>query len=46
MRWFPDKLIVLLHEVVIDLYLAILVGCVFRNALTLLYMDWPSDETG
>ena len=45
MRWFPDKLIVLLLEVVIDLYLVILVGCFFRNDVTSLCAKCPSDET-
>ena len=45
MRWFPDKLIVLLLAVVIDLYLVILVGCFFRNDVTSLCAKCPSDET-
>ena len=44
MRWFPDNVIVLLREVVMDLYMAIIVGSFFRNALTSLYVTLPSDE--
>ena len=46
MRWFPDKLIVLFTEVVIDLYMLIIAYCFLRNALTLLNVKLPLEETG
>ena len=45
MRWFPDRLIVVFKEVVIDLYWLVTVGCLCKNALTSLYVTVPSDET-
>ena len=45
MRWFPDNLIVLLREVVIDLYMVMAVGAFSRNAFTSLYVTLPPDET-
>ena len=45
MRWFPDKLIVLLHEVQIDLYTLAIECCFFRNAPSLLYASLPPEET-
>ena len=44
-RWFPDKLIVLFSEVIIDLYMVIVSYCFFRNALTLLCVRLPLAET-
>ena len=46
MRWFGDKLIVLLTEVVIDLYIVIVAGCFLRNVMTLLNVKLPVEETG
>ena len=45
MRWFPDRLIVLFTEVVIDLYKVIVLCCFLRNAPTLLYVNLPLDVT-
>ena len=45
MRWFPDKVIVLLDEVETDWYTLVIECCFFRNALTLLYVNLPSEET-
>ena len=36
---------VLLQEVVIDLYLVVLTGSLFTIVLILLYISFPSDET-
>ena len=44
MRWFPDKVRVLFHEVVIDLKMLIALGCLFRNVSTSLYSMLPSPE--
>ena len=45
MRWFPVKLMVLLLEVVIDLYILMSVGFFSRNALTSLNVILPLDKT-
>ena len=44
-RWSPDKLMALFFDVVIDLYTLVTFGCFFRNAVTLLYVNWPLEET-
>ena len=46
MRWLPVKLIVMLDEVVSDLYMAAAVCCFIKNVSTLLYPTLPPDETG
>ena len=45
MRWFPDRLIVLLDEVQIDIYTLVIECSFFRNALTLLHVILPPQET-
>ena len=45
MRWFPDRLIVVFIEVVINLYKVIVACCFFRNAVTLLNVKLPLEET-
>ena len=46
MRWFPDKLMVLFNEVVIDLYSIITLCCFFRNVIILPWVCLPSDKPG
>ena len=45
MRWFPDRLMLLLEEVEINLYTLVLEYCFLRNAVTLLCVKVPLEET-
>ena len=45
MRWFLDSKMVWFTEVVIYLYIAAVLSCLFKNVLTFEYIDLPSEET-
>ena len=45
MRWLPDKMIVSLDEVEIDMYTPIIEVSLFRNVLTLPYLKIPPEAT-
>ena len=45
MRCFPDKLMVLFQDVIIDLYMLTVVSFLSRNILTALYVVLPSGNT-